>query len=55
MLPAGTEGEWHGGKPNGLGKFVTAASGTFYGTWTDGCFKDGNRRAAVGVSRSTCS
>jgi len=48
------EGEWRNGKPNGLGKFISVVNGTFYGNWTDGCFKDGDRKAAVGVPASAC-
>lgn len=47
------EGEWRDGKANGDGVLTTKSS-TFTGTWKDGCFKDGNRRAWVGVAASSC-
>ncbi len=47
------DGAFLNGKPNGRGA-MTNASGTFDGTWADGCFNDGKRRAAFGVSVQSC-
>jgi hypothetical protein len=47
------EGEFRDGKANGLGTW-TEAGGSFSGIWTNGCFKDGNRRAYVGTDPSLC-
>jgi hypothetical protein len=47
------EGEWRDGKANGDGE-LTTKTGAFNGTWRDGCFREGNRRAWVGVAASTC-
>ncbi|MGO9473123.1 MAG: hypothetical protein ACLPWS_06855 [Rhodomicrobium sp.] len=47
------DGAFLSGKPNGKG-VLTNASGTFDGTWADGCFNDGKRRAAFGVSVQSC-
>jgi hypothetical protein len=47
------EGEWRDGIANGTGE-LTTKSGTFKGTWTKGCFRDGARRAWVGVAAASC-
>ena len=47
------EGLFLNGKPNGKGT-LTNVSGAFDGNWTDGCFNDGKRRAAIGVSLQSC-
>jgi hypothetical protein len=47
------DGAWRDGKANGTGE-LTTKSGTFNGTWIDGCFRDGKRRAWVGVAASSC-
>ena len=47
------EGAFLNGKPNGRG-VLTNASGVFDGAWRDGCFNDGKRRAAFGVSLQSC-
>jgi len=47
------DGAWRDGIANGTGE-LTTKSGTFNGTWTNGCFRDGNRRAWVGVAASSC-
>jgi len=47
------EGLFLNGKPNGKGTLINA-SGAFDGNWTDGCFNDGKRRAAIGVSLQSC-
>ncbi len=47
------DGAFQNGKPNGQGA-LTNASGVFDGAWRDGCFNDGKRRAAFGVSLRSC-
>jgi hypothetical protein len=47
------EGEFRNGKPHGLGA-LTNGTDVIYGTWTDGCFRNGTRRASFGVPLSTC-
>lgn len=47
------EGAFVGGKPNGRG-VLKNASGIFNGDWRDGCFSDGKRRAAIGISVQAC-
>jgi hypothetical protein len=47
------EGAFVNGKPNGRG-VLTNAAGVYDGVWQDGCFKDGNRRAAMSVSLQSC-
>jgi MORN repeat len=47
------EGEFRNGKPNGIGT-LTRGSDTFRGTWVDGCFREGTRKASFGVPLSAC-
>jgi MORN repeat len=47
------EGELRGGKPSGVGT-LTNASGTFRGTWKDGCLQDSKQKASFGVPLSAC-
>jgi hypothetical protein len=47
------EGQFRNGKANGSGTMVRANE-TFRGFWNDGCFRDGERRAAVAVPLSSC-
>jgi hypothetical protein len=47
------EGEFRNGKPNGAGT-LTRGGDTFRGTWTDGCFREGTRKASFGVPLSAC-
>jgi hypothetical protein len=47
------DGAFLNGKPDGTG-VLTNASGTFSGLWREGCFNDGKRRAALGVSVQSC-
>jgi hypothetical protein len=47
------DGQWRDGKPNGSGIYVIG-SDRFSGNWTEGCFKDGSRRAFVAVTASAC-
>ncbi len=48
------DGEWRDGKPNGPGRMAWADGTTYNGIWTNGCFRDGDRRAAVMVGLETC-
>jgi MORN repeat len=53
-LPNGRyEGTFRNGKPNGKGVFSNV-NGVFDGMWRDGCFRDGMRRAYVGVPSTAC-
>jgi hypothetical protein len=47
------EGGWRNGVPEGDG-VLTTARGTYSGVWTNGCMRDGNRRAAIGVPLNEC-
>jgi MORN repeat len=47
------DGELRNGKPNGFGT-LTNVSGTFRGTWRDGCLQDQKQKAAFGVPLSAC-
>jgi MORN repeat protein len=47
------EGDFRNGKPNGAGTF-TNGKGSIQGMWTDGCFRDGARKASFGVPLSSC-
>jgi hypothetical protein len=47
------EGEFRNGKPNGAGTMINI-SDVFQGTWNDGCFRDGKRKASVGIPLSAC-
>jgi hypothetical protein len=47
------EGEFRNGKPDGAGT-LTRGSDIFRGSWTEGCFRDGARRASFGVPLSAC-
>lgn len=46
-------GGWRDGRANGRGE-LTTKNGDFSGTWIEGCFRDGDRRAWVGVAASSC-
>jgi hypothetical protein len=48
------QGEFRSGKPNGTGAMMNLSGEIFQGNWNDGCFRDGERRASVGVSLSGC-
>ncbi len=50
---ASYDGAFLNGRPNGRGA-LTNRAGTFDGTWSDGCFNDGKRRTAIGVSVDSC-
>jgi hypothetical protein len=47
------EGDFRNGRPDGIGT-LTNSSGSFSGAWTNGCFRDGSRKASFGVPRSAC-
>jgi hypothetical protein len=55
MYPNGNryEGEWRDGVAHGAGEYWTRDR-HFVGTWTDGCFRDGNFRTSVGRPLSEC-
>ena len=46
-------GQWRDGKANGTGELSTK-TGTFKGSWTNGCFREGTRLAWVGVAAASC-
>ena len=48
------EGEWLDSKPNGEGVYTDAADAVFSGTWSAGCFRDGNRKLAVSATAKDC-
>ena len=48
------EGQFRNGRPDGPGKY-TSSGGVFEGVWNHGCFKDGNRWAAVDIDSAACS
>jgi len=48
------EGEFSGGRPDGAGT-LSDAKGAYTGHWAAGCFNDGKRRAAIGVSLASCA
>jgi hypothetical protein len=49
------DGEFRDGKPNGSGT-LTSADGkrTYSGQWTNGCFRDGERRVTAGPTWKEC-
>ena len=47
-------GEWHNGRPHGVGQIIMPSGVTYNGVWSDGCFKDGDRRAAINRDLSSC-
>jgi hypothetical protein len=47
-------GEWQNGRPNGLGLGVMPDGKSYNGVWADGCFKDGDRRAAINRELTSC-
>jgi MORN repeat len=53
MQGARYEGEFRAGKPNGAGT-LTRGSEIFRGAWTEGCFREGIRKASFGVPPSAC-
>jgi hypothetical protein len=47
------EGDFHNGRPDGTGT-LTNGAGSFSGAWTNGCFRNGSRKASFGVPLSAC-
>ncbi len=47
------EGDFRDGRPNGTGT-LTNGTGSFSGAWTNGCFREGSRKASFGVPLATC-
>lgn len=47
------DGEWRDNKPNGPGT-LKKPEGTYSGTWTNGCFQQGNRRQAINATAKEC-
>jgi hypothetical protein len=47
------EGDFRDGRANGFGEWTTS-HGSISGVWTNGCFKDGDKRAWVGTDPSSC-
>ncbi len=48
------DGQFRDQKPNGPGTLHTADGQTFSGKWTEGCFRDGKRRANFNVAPQDC-
>jgi hypothetical protein len=48
------EGMIHDHVPNGPGTLIEPGGATYAGNWVNGCFKDGNRKAAFAVDPATC-
>ena len=48
------EGGFVDGVADGAGFLVDSNGITYNGEWTNGCLRDGNKWAAVGVDPSTC-
>lgn len=49
------EGEFDNGKPNGFGTYTASVGVAYAGLWTDGCFRQRNRVAAVIATEKECS
>jgi len=48
------DGEWRDGKVNGTGTFRNSDRQVFAGIWSNGCLKQGNRTARLGVTKDEC-
>lgn len=48
------EGAFRGGLPNGSGTFNSSSGETVSGNWSNGCFRQGERVAAVGIIKEKC-
>jgi len=48
------EGIFRDDRPNGRGVFTTSDGGRYEGNWSNGCFKDGDRWAAVNQNEANC-
>ena len=55
-LPNGAryDGEYRLNTPHGTGVYTDVSGATFAGQWSDGCFRDGNRTAHLGVFAEDC-
>lgn len=47
------DGEYRDNKPNGLGTY-TLDGQVYSGTWTNGCFRQGDRWAWIGANKEEC-
>ena len=48
-------GEWRDGRPDGYGAFFNAKSDEkFSGSWSGGCFRQGDRWATVSATMEEC-
>lgn len=48
------EGMIHDHVPNGQGTLIEPDGATYSGTWVNGCYNDGKRKAAFAVDPATC-
>ncbi len=48
------EGEFDDDRPNGFGTYTAAHGGIYAGLWTNGCFRQGSRVAAVLATLKEC-
>jgi len=48
------DGEFANNLPNGYGTATLPDGARYEGQWTNGCFQQGNRHLALGVTRSQC-
>jgi hypothetical protein len=48
------EGEFRGGIPNGYGTYKASSGEMLTGNWSNGCFRQGDRVAAVGTTKAKC-
>ena len=47
-------GHYNDSRPDGFGGYFTADRKKYSGIWSDGCFRDGDKRAAIGRDLDTC-
>ncbi len=48
------EGDFRSGMPNGYGTYKASTGEVVTGNWSNGCFRQGNRVAAVGTTKEKC-
>lgn len=48
------EGEFRDGRPNGQGTYAGRTGNVYAGTWTNGCFKQGDRVAWIATTKKAC-
>jgi hypothetical protein len=48
------DGEYRDNKPNGKGTFESADGELYWGTWSNGCLRQGDSWAIVGVTKEEC-